>query len=181
MVTPETNPFRRAARAAPGAGLPRLQAWALRPVRFPAFCRQTSWDQALTLFAHEGAQVLAVAQALTSEALPTRALTRVRMGIKDSARDGSAAMVLEHLIGVGSRVATGVVERTHGPAVTAKADIVDLKPKGRQDAGILATDQPFLAGSSDTPRHRVGDRDAAGTAPLFRRPDRAAPGVSGCA
>lgn len=165
MVTPETNPSPRAALAAPGAGLPRLQAWALRHVLFPAFCRKTSWDQALALFAHEGAQVLAAAQALPPDALWTRVLIRAPMGIEDSSRDWSAAMVLEHLIEVGSRVATGVVELTHGQAVTVKADIVDVKPKGGRDAGIVAAYRAFLDRYQDTLRHRTGPRDAAGTAP----------------
>jgi hypothetical protein len=60
------------------------------------------------------------------------------MGIEDSSRYWSAAMVLEHLIEVGSRIATGVVELTHGQAASVKADIADVKPKGQNNEGIVS-------------------------------------------
>lgn len=161
----DSNPSPQANLAAPGAGLPRLQALFLRHVLFPAFCRTTSWDKALGLFLQEGKRVAAAAQSLAPEALQIRVLIRAPMGIEDSSRYWSAAMVLEHLIEVGSRIATGVVELTHGQAASVKADIADVKPKGSKDGDILAAYRAFLADYADKVTHRVGDRAARYTEP----------------
>jgi hypothetical protein len=69
MDKPDSNSSPQAHLAAPGAGLPRLQALVLRHVLFPAFCRTTSWDKALGLFMHEGERVAAATQSLAPEAL----------------------------------------------------------------------------------------------------------------
>lgn len=153
--------------AAPGAGLPPLQAFALRHVLFPAFCRTTSWDKALGLFLREGERVATAAQSLAPEALRTRVLIRAPLGIEDSSRYWSAAMVLEHLVEVGSRIATGVVELTHGQAASVKADIADVKPKGEKDGDgeIVAAYRAFLADYADKLTRRAGDRAAPHTAP----------------
>ena len=151
--------------AAPGAGLPPVQAFMLRHVLFPAFCRTTSWDEALGLFLREGERVAAAARSLAPEALQTRVLIRAPMGIEDSSRYWSAAMVLEHLIEVGSRVATGVVELTHGQAASVKADIAEVKPKGGGDSDIVAAYRAFLEDYADKVTHRAGDRAARLTAP----------------
>lgn len=151
--------------AAPGAGLPRLQAFVLRHVLFPAFCRTTSWDKALWMFLHEGERVAAAAQSLAPEALQTRVLIRAPMGIEDSSRYWSAAMVLEHLIEVGSRIATGVVELTHGQAASVKADIADVKPKGQNDEGIVSAYRVFLEDYQNKLVNQTGNRNAQNTAP----------------
>jgi hypothetical protein len=151
--------------AAPGAGLPGLEAFVLRHVLFPAYCRTTSWDKALGLFRQEGERVAAAVQSLAPEALQTRVLIRAPMGIEDNSRYWSAAMVLEHLIEVGSRVATGVVELTHGQAASVKADIVAVKPKGGKDSNIVSEYRAFLEDYADKLMKRVGDRAARNTAP----------------
>jgi hypothetical protein len=165
MDKPDSNSSPQANLAAPGAGLPRLQAFALRHVIFPAFCRTTSWDKALGLFLHEGETVAAAAQSLSPNALQTRVLIRAPMGIEDSSRYWSVAMILEYLIEVGSRVATGVVELTHGQPVSVKADIADVKPKGKNDEGIVSTYRLFLEGYQDKLVHQTGNRKAQNTAP----------------
>jgi hypothetical protein len=161
----DSNSSPQANLAAPGAGLPRLQAFVLRHVLFPAFCRTTSWDKALGLFLQEGERVVVAAQSLAPEALQTRVLIRAPMGIEDSSRYWSAAMVLEHLIEVGSRIATGVVELTHGQAASVKADIAEVKPQGSKDGDIVAAYRTFLADYAGMVTHRVGDRTARHTAP----------------
>jgi len=165
MDKPDSNFPPQAELAAPGAGLPRVQAFVLRHVLFPAFYRMTSWDKALGLFLHEGERVAAAAQSLSPEALQTRVLIRAPMGIEDSSRYWSPAMVLEHLIEVGSRVATGVVELTHGQAASVKADIADVKPKGQNSDRIVAAYRVFLEKYQDNLLYRIGNRNAQKTAP----------------
>lgn len=161
----DSNTSPQANLAAPGAGLPGVQAFVLRHVLFPAFCRTTSWDKALGLFLREGERLAAAAQSLAPEALQTRVLIRAPMGIEDSSRYWSAAMVLEHLIEVGTRISTGVVELTHGQAATVKADIAEVKPKGNKDGDIVSTYRAFLADYADKVTRRAGDRAARHTAP----------------
>jgi hypothetical protein len=165
MGKPDLNSSPQASLAAPGAGLPRIQAFVLRHVIFPAFCRTTSWDKALGLFLHEGERVAASAQSLAPEALRTRVLIRAPMGIEDSSRYWSAAMVLEHLIEVGSRVATGVVELTHRQVVSVKADIAEVKPKGQNNKGIVSAYRVFLEDYQNKLIHNTGNRNAQNTAP----------------
>jgi hypothetical protein len=165
MDKPDSNSSPQANLAAPGAGLPGVQAFVLRHVFFPAFCRTTSWDKALGLFLHEGERLVAAAQSLSPEELQTRVLIRAPMGIEDSSRHWSAAMVLEHLIDVGSRVATGVVELTHGQAVSVKADIADVKPKGQNNEDIVSAYRVFLEDYQDKLMHQTGNRNAQNTAP----------------
>ncbi len=165
MEKPDSNSSPQANLAAPGAGLPRLQAFVLRHVLFPTFCRTTSWDKALGLFRREGERVAAAAESLTPEALQTRVLIRAPMGIEDSSRYWSAAMVLEHLIEVGSRIATGVDELTHGEAVSVKADIADVKPKGQNDERIVSAYRVFLQDYQDKLVHQTENRNAQNTAP----------------
>ncbi len=165
MDKPDSNSSPQANLAPPGAGLPRVQAFVLRHVIFPTFCRSTSWDKALWLFLNEGERVVVAAQSLAPEALQTRVLIRAPMGIEDSSRYWSAAMVLEHLIEVGSRIATGVVELTHGQSVSVKADIADVKPKGQNNDGIVAAYRVFLEDYQDKLVHQTGNRKAQNTAP----------------
>ena len=58
--------------------------------------------------------MIALAEPLSAEQLQRRVLVKAPMGMEDSSRYWSAAMVLEHLIEVGSRIAVGIVELTHG-------------------------------------------------------------------
>lgn len=152
--SPEPTP----ALAPPGAGLPPLQARLLRHVLFPVFCRTTSWDAALKRFQREGDALLAMASALSPAQRSTRVLVRAPMGIEDSSRNWSAAMVLEHLIEVGGRIATGVPQLMQGQPVSVRADIVEVKPRGAHDADIVARYAQFLQHYQRTLAAPAGDR-----------------------
>ena len=80
------------------------------------------------------------------------------MGIEDSSRYWSAAMVLEHLIEVGSRIAVGIVELTQGNPVTVKVDIADVKPKGGKGVQIIEDFQQFVGDYASMISKDVGDR-----------------------
>ena len=144
--------------APPGAGLPVLQAFALRHLIFPAYFLTTSWDKALAAFQAEGQKLIALAETLSANQLQQRVLIKAPMGIEDSSRYWSAAMVLEHLIEVGSRVAVGVVELTNGSTVTVKADIADVKPEGGKGREIVEDFQQFLDDYARMVTEDIGDR-----------------------
>ena len=144
--------------APPGAGLPVVQAFALRHLIFPAYCLANSWDKALIAFQAEGQKLITLVESLSADQLQQRVLIKAPMGIEDSSRYWSAAMVLEHLIEVGSRVAVGVVELTNESAVTVKADIADVKPEGGKGTEIVEDFRQFLDDYARMVTEDIGDR-----------------------
>lgn len=144
--------------ALPGAGLPVVQAFLLRYLLFPTYCRVTSWHKALAVFQTEGQGVIALAAPLSPEQMQKRVLVKAPMGIEDSSRFWSAEMVLEHLIEVGTRIATGIVALTCGEEVTVKADVADVKPKGGNGSRILEDYTAFLIDYAQTLTEDIGDR-----------------------
>jgi hypothetical protein len=146
--------------ASPGAGLPVVQAVVLRCMIFPAYCLATSWNKAVAAFQAEGQKVIALVEPLSAEQLQRRVLVKAPMGIADSSRYWSASMVLEHLIEVGSRIAVGIVELTHGTPVTVKGDIADVKPKGGKGSQIVQDFRQFLGDYSRIVSEDTGDRNS---------------------
>jgi hypothetical protein len=143
--------------APPGAGLPVVQAFFLRYLFFPTYCRVTSWQKALAVFRAEGVRLIDLAKPLSPDQLQLRVLIKAPIGIEDSSRYWSAEMVLEHLIEVSTRIATGIVELSHGEQVTVKADIADVKPKGGSGTEILEDYKAFLLDYAHTLTEDVGD------------------------
>ena len=137
-----------------------VQAFALRHLIFPAYCLATSWDKALTSFRAEGQRLIALAKPLSEDQLQQRVLIKAPMGLEDSSRYWSVAMVLEHLIEVGSRIAVGVVELTQGATVTVKADIADVKPEGGKGSEIIADFRQFLDDYARMVAEDAGDRNS---------------------
>ncbi len=137
--------------APPGAGLPIVQAFVLRYMIFPAYCLATSWDKAVAAFQAEGQKVIALVEPLSAEQLQRRVLVKAPMGIEDSSRYWSASMVLEHLIEVGSRIAVGIVELTHGLNSHSQGRHCRRETEGRQR-------QPDRPGLSAIPRGLLPDR-----------------------
>ena len=151
--------------APPGAGLPVTQALLLRHLAFPAFCLTTSWDKAQLRFQVEGRRVLRLVDPLSSEELQRRVLVDAPIGIEDSSRYWSPAMLLEHLIEVGSRVAVGIVELTHHAPVSVKADIADVKPHGGKIGPIVEDFRQFLDDYDRMVAEDAGDRRSKATHP----------------
>ncbi len=143
--------------APPGAGLPAVQAFLLRYFLFPVHCRVTSWQKALAVFETEGDRVIALVDLLSPEQFRERVLVKAPLGIEDSSRYWSAEMVLEHLIEVGTRIATGIVELTQSEEVTIKTDIADVKPNGENGRQILEDYKAFLLDYTQTLTEDIGD------------------------
>ena len=165
MSKADSKPSVQPKLAAPGAGLPLLQATFLRYLFFPAFCMTVSWDKALKMFSHEGEKLTTAAKTLSPEQLQIPVLIRAPMGIEDSSRNWSAAMVLEHLIEVGSRIAIGVVELTQDQPVSVKADIVEVKPRGMNNEGIISRYESFLKDYQEKVVNQAGNHNSKNTIP----------------
>lgn len=144
--------------APPGAGLPPLQAAMLRHLMFPVYRRLTSWDKALAVFETEGRRIVEIMKPLDAKQTDVRVLVKPLLGIEDSSRYWSARMVLEHLIEVGTRIATGIVELGHGLEPTVKADVADVKPKGGLGPEVLDEYITFLGDYTGTLTEDVADR-----------------------
>ena len=149
--------------APPGAGLPAVQAFLLRYLLFPAFCRTNSWQKALAKFQAEGDRIVALAESLSSKQLQKRILVKAPMGMEDSSRYWSSAMVLEHIMEVGSRVATGIVELSHGQEVTVNSDVADVEPKGEKGPQVIEEYKIFLRDYAHTLTEDVDDWKSAQT------------------
>jgi hypothetical protein len=100
---------------------------------------------------------------LSPDAFRTRVLIRPLWGIEDSSRYWSAEMVLEHLIEVGARIATAIVELSHGEK--PGADGADGSPGGGRGPGLLQDYRAFLSDYADTLCEDVGDRASKLTHP----------------
>lgn len=153
----------QATLAPPKAGLPRFQAVLFRRLLFPLYCRCTSWDKAVAVFRAEGHKSLRAAQRLTPDAFRTRILIRPLWGLEDSSRYWSVEMILEHLIEVGARIATTIVELSHGEKPAT--DVTEVPPSGGRGLGLLQDYRAFLDDYADTLAEDVGDRRSELTHP----------------
>lgn len=147
--------------AAPGAGLPFLQRIVLRYFVFPRYSRKMTWEGSQKFFEKEGRKILEIAGGLRPEAFNRRVLIKPTPGIEDSSRFWSVAMVLEHLVIVGSQIADGVVQLTHGQIPDKKADTATVKPfENAPAAVILPRYQGFLQDFARRTTEEVRDREA---------------------
>jgi hypothetical protein len=148
----------QASLARPGAGLPTAQAFLLRYLVFPFYCRITPWEKALARFQAEGEKLVAIAESLSPDQFRRRVLVKAPMGVENSSRYWSAAMVLEHLIEVGSRIAPGVVALTHGEQISEKVDIAAVKPEGGREIEVIEDYRAFVADYVKIISEEVGDK-----------------------
>jgi hypothetical protein len=113
----------------PGAGVPRWQKLAGRCVLLPWYGR-LSWDGARDLLDREGHALARMSHGRGDTELARRVLVPPQIGLEDSSRFWSYAMVLEHLVIIGDRVLEILVELTHGRAPRGVVSTADLKPAG---------------------------------------------------
>jgi len=125
-----------------GERLPRFEGFVLRYLVFPTYCRFTSLEKAAAVFESEGNELIALARSLPPHLFRKKVLIRPLWGLEENSRCWSAEMVLEHLIEVGTRIAIGIVEISHGEEPTVKAD--DVKPQGGHGLRLLEDYIAFL-------------------------------------
>jgi hypothetical protein len=147
--------------AAPGAGLPFLEYLVSRYYWFPKFCRKTTWDQAHALFQKQGVRLLDLACSLAESQRTIRVLIPRIPGIEDSSRHWSVAMVLEHLVIVGSLMGEGIAELTHGRVPPWNISTADVKPRGEMGGTeTIAKFEKFLKLFERQVMREAGDRDS---------------------
>jgi hypothetical protein len=118
---------------APGAGLPAVQAWALKAV-FRTVARCRGWKASTAAFLSENARLCALTEPLGDADLARRVLIAPLFGIEDSSRFWSPAMVLEHLVISVNGIAGAMVALERGKVPPRQVSIADIKPRGAGEA-----------------------------------------------
>jgi len=115
--------------APPGAGIPALQRWVGRRLLLPWYCRRLTWEGVPDRLDAQGGLLLDSARGRSPEQMARRVLVPRQIGLEDSSRWHSAAMVLDHLAIVGARVAGIVHHLIRGAVPAGEVDTADLKPE----------------------------------------------------
>ena len=85
-----------------GGGLSSGRAFFLKYLGFPLLNSIVSWERALDIFEKEGEKVISLARSMEKDKLFERVLVPKLFGLEDNSRYYSVAMVIEHLIIVGT-------------------------------------------------------------------------------
>lgn len=117
--------------APPGAGIP----WPVRIVAryfiLPKVFRG-SWEEANEFYQKQLNQILTLVDSAPDHLKSTRVLIDPLRGLEDSSRYWSVAMTLEHLVIVGSQMATGIEMLSKGQEVPLVVDVAKVKPLGEK-------------------------------------------------
>jgi hypothetical protein len=146
----------------PGAGIPLWHELFLRRWFLPRYVRRHDWATRQGIYRRHGEKLMALCRSQPPERLNTRALVAPAMGLEDSSRYWSVAMVVEHLIIVGSLQARLIHELSFGRVPAEEASIAAVKPKGA--VGLVASLPRFAALLDEFDAllaTGLGDRDSA--------------------
>ncbi len=149
--------------APPGSGLPALEMYLQKTIVFPIFCK-ISFDSAIRLFEKESKLLLREVMLIPEPLRDKKVLVPRLPAIEDSSRFWSAAMVLEHLIIVGSTIKVVAQHLAAGEKPPGVADTAAVKPPGEL-SGVVCLDQ-YRVYSDDflnAVRGLRGDQWATGT------------------
>ena len=131
---------------ASGSGIPSWQRLAGKYVYLPLWCRYSSWERTPYVLEAQADRLLQGAARLDDELLRRRVLIPPLVGLEDSSRYDSYAMVLEHLTIVGHVVARIVGDLGQGrrPAVVLR--VAEVKARGlAEPAEVVAGYREMLA------------------------------------
>lgn len=147
--------------APPGAGIPFFQRMVLRYVFFPKYSKKMTWEGSQEFFRKEGLKLLKLAIEAPPERINRPALVKPMVGLEDSSRYWSIAMVMEHLMIVGKAIADGVLLLTHGRTPQTKVDTAKVKPFENLPANVVIPQfQTFLEDFLRRTSGDIGDRGA---------------------
>jgi hypothetical protein len=131
---------------ASGVGIPSWQCLAGKYVYLPLWCLCSSWERTPDALEAQAGRLLQGAASLGDELLRRRVLIPPLVGLEDSSRYDSYAMVLEHLTIVGHAVARIVVDLGHGRRHAVALRTADVKAQGlAEPAEVVAGYREMLA------------------------------------
>lgn len=149
----------------PGAGLRGWERAFVGGLMLPYWRWTTSWVRAREIFQGEGALILEECGRVPEGRLFERVLVPRLLGIEDSSRHWSAAMVLEHLMVAGKGMGEIIVALTNGRAPRVTIDIRELKPTGQVAEDVVEQFRVFNKVFEETLAERLGDLGSRDTAP----------------
>lgn len=148
---------------ASGAGIPGWQRLAGKYFYLPLWCLRYSWERTPDVLEAQAGRLLQGAASLGDELLRRRVLVPPLVGLEDSSRYDSYAMVLEHLTIVGHAVARIVVDLSHGRRHTVALRPAEVKAQGlAEPTEVVAGYREMLAAF----RHAALDAGADRRSPL---------------
>jgi hypothetical protein len=147
--------------ASPGAGVPVWQRLAGKYLLLPAYVARLSWDGACDLFVREGRQLLDASRGLEESRMKRRVLVPPQIGLEDSSRHWSYAMVLEHLTIMGNLATDVVLGLGRGRVAAPPLSTADLKPRGDGSASeAKGAYREFLSRFERAVRDEMSDRSS---------------------
>lgn len=132
--------------APPGAGLPFPQRWVARWV-IPFQAKRSLLQDNLTRFEKYSRSIEDRAQTLTTDQLNTRFLVRPILGLEDSSRYWSPAMILDHLMITGPHFYQILSELSYGRVPPVQVRVENVKPPAQtHDLDIIQKYHRFWTG-----------------------------------
>jgi hypothetical protein len=129
-----------------GAVISSGRAFFLKHVGFPFLNSIVSWERALNIFEKEGEKVLSLARSMEKDKLFERVLVPKLFGLEDNSRYYSVAMVVEHLLVVGTALQNRIPMLSQGKSIAQEIKIEDYKPYTEIDDSIIEQYEIFLHG-----------------------------------
>jgi hypothetical protein len=147
--------------APPGAGVPIWQRLAGRYLLLPGYCARLTWDGVPDLMDQQGHDLVALANDRVDRSLCRPVLIPPQIGLEDSSRNYSYAMVLEHLTIIGHAITRIVVDLSRSMRPPGVVRTADLKPHGKQSAAdARRAYRDMLADFRRRTLEEAGDRDS---------------------
>lgn len=128
-----------------GEGLPSFRVFLAKHMFFPLLNAFFSWNQAWDIFDKEGKLMIKLVSTLDNQQLFKRVLVPQLFGLEDNSRYYSVAMVLEHLLIVGSALEVRISLLSRGKKLHKDVKIEDVKPYKEIDEDIVKKYEVFLS------------------------------------
>ena len=143
-----------------GGGLSSGRAFFLRHLGFPLLNSIIPWERALDIFENEGEKIISLARSMEKDTFFKRALSGSRtilFGLEDNSRYYSVAMVLEHLLVVGTALQNRIPMLSQGKILDQEIKIEDYKPYMEIDDTIIDEYETFLHGFRKEVEENIDD------------------------
>ena len=141
-----------------GKGLPVIEALFLKHIGFPLLKTFMSWNMGMKLFEHEGERILNGVKELDDSTLFKKVLIPKIFGIEDNSRYYSPAMVLWHLIYVGTAIQDGIISLSKNERLDFAVKIENFKPFVEINLNIVNKYELFLKEYRRTIEANVKDK-----------------------
>ncbi len=132
--------------APPGAGIPAYQMWAGKHIFLPWWCLRVTPRRVPDVMDRQGRRILHLGEDLSAADRERRVLVPPQIGLEDSSRFHSWAMVVEHLTIIGDALARVLTALTHGRVPPGEVSTADFKPRGGRPAGEIVEEYRAMLG-----------------------------------